>query len=390
MLLETALTAAFVGLSVISAILAYFFVPRIKTPQLELNGEQKKEQDVPPNNSPNVNQAPPPEPEPVPPKPVKEEEEKEDKDVGKTSDHSGKSEEYFSQLFKEKYFSKVPESERQVANELVYKMKLSKVKILAGHEIVGKKTISITTKEVGYPTDNFDIRKIRDLSEIHMLIPSEELFSDDIKWARILSGEALVKVFIEEEVEWEHVYAERWETKVNTMTVMLDVSPSMMIEHSRYKIFAWRALLVMIISRAMTEKIPLYIVPFGNVIFQHSPVVINSFKSAVLFLQCYWDGQTMLNGTDIDKSIRQTLRFFKNTQADNNDFIIITDAEAGEVGADLPEKLEELRVNMHSICIVDKTCIQETIAEQLSKISKTVATLSVDVDTLNNRKLYFV
>lgn len=212
---------------------------------------------------------------------------------------------------------------------------------------VGDRAVGMRRIECARPADETHVRRIRDLSEITLLLPTEHMEEDDDRWLEsLVTGDALVRVHVRFEQILEPIFEMQYQDHVRELYLLLDVSGSMFENEGAWKLPVWQAIVPHVIDRAQAVSAPLLLRVFTDKVRNMHRVL--SAKDAVACKR-YVRDVVKGGGTDIACAINRAILDFKDEQYDSADIMILTDGEDNR-GLDIQATraaLAKARIRLH-------------------------------------------
>lgn len=225
-------------------------------------------------------------------------------------------------------------------------------RVLAGYDTV-QRSLGRQEQEVSYPGDGVRVRPMRDLGELGVLLPYEQLADEDTFLARVATQEALVVAQTAEVEIFEDVDEPRWEERKRILYVLLDVSWSMFPRsggEARWRPQIWRPLVIALLNHAMKHEAIFLTREFGGSVRELRRAAVPE-EAGVLrrhFEQVDGDDRT-----DIPQAISTAIRDFKDEEYDEGEIVIVTDGEDNRgINIDqLCAQLEEAKLKLHAVLL---------------------------------------
>lgn len=221
-------------------------------------------------------------------------------------------------------------------------------RVPVGMAKVGNRAVGIVCRESAVPANETRIRRIRDLSEIPLLLPVEHLEDDDGRWLeRLVTGDALVRVHVRHEQILEPVFEMQFEDRVRAFYLLLDVSPSMYDDEGAWRYPIWQSIVQCLVDRAREVQAPIFLRVFADNVRDLRRVLT---PEETVACKRYLRNVAKGSGTDIALAIRTAIKDFQRETYDTADICIVTDGEDNR-GLDVEAirlALGTARIRLHS------------------------------------------
>ncbi len=242
-------------------------------------------------------------------------------------------------------------SDKDVVKQIVGGIGFSAQYVQVGERVVGQRFLGYREEESIYPDDDMTVRPIRDVAEMASLLGSENAQDDDILYARIARGEALVTAYTTQEEVFEDVHEPVMEARRRTLYILLDLSPSMFPKHSRWRWKIWGPLVLMLLQKAFQNQVVFLMRYFGGTV---SKLMRAVSQEEVAKLERSIRSAQWISSTDITAAVYTALRDFDDEEYDNAQVVLITDGEHNQ-GTFNPSKVrkafDDRNVTLHAILL---------------------------------------
>lgn len=220
---------------------------------------------------------------------------------------------------------------RDAVEELCGHVTFAVQRILAGYEKSGEKEVGFTTEEIPHPGNDMVVRPLRDFSELPLLLPHEACLPEDIKWMRILSGDALIAAHAESKPIMEDIHSAKYKVVARVLYVLWDCSSSMgggrhgAANNWKWRVPVWKGVLLRLMEKALRGQVPICIRPFGPDVGPLTRVVTPA--QAIAFRRVVLKDYPDMGGTDIGRALEVAIDDFSGFDYDTGDIILLTDGE---------------------------------------------------------------
>ncbi len=221
-------------------------------------------------------------------------------------------------------------------------------RVPVGMAKVGDRAVGMVCRESPVPANETRIRRIRDLTEIPLLLPVEYLEEDNGRWLeRLVTGDALVRVHVRHEQILEPIFEMQFEERVRAFYLLLDVSPSMYDNTGAWRFPVWQSIVQSLVDRARAVQAPIFLRVFASNVRDLRRVLT---PEEAIACKRYLRKVEKGNGTNIALAIRTAIRDFEKETYDTADICIVTDGEDNQ-GLDVEAiraTLGTARIRLHS------------------------------------------
>lgn len=235
--------------------------------------------------------------------------------------------------------------------EMVAHVQFTGRQVLVGHKKTGSIVTGMEVEEVPWVANGSTTRPIRDASEMHRLAPTEMSLPPALRRGRVASGEALVRVNVQQTPVAEDVIEPIYRTEVRVLYILLDVSPSMWNTEGAWRIPLWQGIMIRLIEKARDAEVPCIIREFSGDVGH--PLTINSWREAMRYYQTLF-GTKVGSGTNIGAAIRAAIHDFRASgNYDQADIVIVTDGgdHAGMNPTVIRNVMDDAKIRLHAIMV---------------------------------------
>ena len=215
-------------------------------------------------------------------------------------------------------------------------------------KIARMKKVGEEVVRTNVPTGDIEIKPLQSFSEIPKVLNSQMASDDDIFYPMVAGGQLLVQ----QPIEYQGVYKERYIRQRKTLRVLVDVSGSMKGDR-----IAWaRLLLTLLVEKARKAFADYFLTTFTKVPGQPikaDPTETASFKEVLDYIEhsIRADG-----GTDISAALLNELNLIEQENKEEKmeqsaQIVLITDGNDKIDARSIQKRMEALKVELHTVVL---------------------------------------
>tara|TARA_B100000745_G_scaffold82648_2_gene51587 strand:- start:65 stop:1168 length:1104 start_codon:yes stop_codon:yes gene_type:complete len=231
--------------------------------------------------------------------------------------------------------------------EMVSHVNLVNTREKVGVRLTGHKAVGFKRVVRPYPTGQWEVRPITpgDFAQTPNLLPQEHTFPKAVKRLRILTGEALIRVPVEDVVITEPVYEPEYRVHYKALYILWDVSPSMW--HQR-RPDIWTRLLTLLSHKAEQNGVPMYYRCFGS---RTGPLNVVTSPQDHLEFRRRLSRVGQMGGTSLHNPLSRMLSDFGGFEYDEGVVVVVSDGEVNEDLTPFIEECKQKRITLHSLML---------------------------------------